>query len=67
MRRSSAHAQKVKFQTTAGDIVVQLDAAKAPKTVNNFVQYVKDGQYNSTIFHRVIPGFMIQGGGSRPT
>jgi len=59
----SAHAQKVKFQTTAGDIVVQLDAAKAPKTVNNFVQYVKDGQYTNTVFHRVIPGFMIQGGG----
>ena len=56
-------AQKVRLNTSAGDIVVELDAAKAPKTVDNFVQYVKAGQYNGTIFHRVIPGFMIQGGG----
>ena len=60
---ASAHAQKVKFSTTAGDIVVQLDAQKAPKTVANFVQYVKDGHYTDTIFHRVIGSFMIQGGG----
>ena len=60
------HAQKVKFATSAGDIVVELDAAKAPKTVENFVQYVKAGQYNGTIFHRVIPNFMIQGGGLTP-
>ena len=63
---AAAHAQKVKFQTTAGDIVVQLDAQKAPKTVANFVQYVKDGHYNGTIFHRVIGSFMIQGGGFTP-
>ena len=55
--------QKVKLATTAGDIVLELDAAKAPKTVANFVQYVKDHHYDGTIFHRVIPNFMVQGGG----
>ena len=59
----AAYAQKVKLATSAGDIVIELDKAKAPKTVDNFVQYVKDGHYNGTVFHRVIPGFMIQGGG----
>jgi len=59
----AAHAQKVKLATSAGDIVIELDKAKAPKTVENFVQYVKDGHYNGTVFHRVIPNFMIQGGG----
>jgi peptidyl-prolyl cis-trans isomerase A (cyclophilin A) len=59
----SAYAQKVKLATLAGDIVIELDAAKAPKTVENFVTYVKAGHYNGTIFHRVIPTFMIQGGG----
>jgi len=59
----AAHAQKVKLATSAGDIVIELDKAKAPKTVDNFVQYVKDGHYNGTVFHRVIPTFMIQGGG----
>jgi peptidyl-prolyl cis-trans isomerase A (cyclophilin A) len=49
-----------------GDIVVELDADKAPKTVANFLQYVKAGQYNGTIFHRVIENFMIQGGGMTP-
>lgn len=58
-----AQAQKVKLATSAGDIVIELDKAKAPKTVENFVQYVKDGHYNGTVFHRVIPSFMIQGGG----
>ena len=58
-----ALAQKVKLATSAGDIVIELDAAKAPKTVDNFVQYVKSGQYNGTVFHRVIPNFMVQGGG----
>lgn len=53
----------VTLQTTKGDIVLELDAEKAPKTTKNFLQYVKDGFYNGTIFHRVIPGFMIQGGG----
>ncbi len=61
---SGAWAQdKVKLVTSMGDIVVELDAAKAPKTVANFEQYVKDKHYNGTIFHRVIDGFMIQGGG----
>ena len=59
----AAHAQKVKFATSMGDIVVELDAAKAPKTVANFVTYVKAGHYDGTVFHRVIPTFMIQGGG----
>ncbi len=57
------HAQKVRLATSMGDIVLELDAAKAPKTVGNFVQYVKAGHYSGTIFHRVIDGFMIQGGG----
>src|SRR5204862_4352636 len=61
-----ALAQKVKLATSAGDIVIELDAAKAPKTVENFVQYVKSGQFNGTVFHRVIPNFMIQGGGMTP-
>ncbi len=60
---TAAQAQKVKLATSAGDIVVQLDAAKAPKSVENFLQYVKDGHYNGTVFHRVIESFMIQGGG----
>ncbi len=58
-----AWAQQVKLATSMGDIVLQLDAEKAPKTVANFVQYVKAGHYNGTIFHRVIDGFMVQGGG----
>ncbi len=61
-----AFAQKVRLATSAGDIVIELDAAKAPKSVANFVQYVKDGHYDGTIFHRVIAGFMIQGGGMKP-
>ncbi len=61
-----AWAQKARISTSAGDIVVELDAAKAPKTVDNFVQYVKTGHYNGTIFHRVISNFMIQGGGMTP-
>ncbi|MBQ0934777.1 peptidylprolyl isomerase [Ideonella paludis] len=59
----AAWAQKVQLSTSAGDIVIQLDKEKAPKTVDNFVQYVKAGHYNGTIFHRVIDNFMIQGGG----
>ena len=58
-----ALAQKVELDTTAGRIVLQLDAAAAPKTVENFLAYVKSGHYDGTQFHRVIPGFMIQGGG----
>jgi len=60
-----ALAQKVKLVTTMGDIVIELDAAKAPKTVENFLQYVKSGHYDGTIFHRVINNFMIQGGGMK--
>lgn len=56
-------APSVEMQTSQGTIVIELDAEKAPKTVQNFLQYAKDGFYNGTIFHRVIPGFMIQGGG----
>jgi len=59
----SAAAQTVKLATSLGDIVLELDAAKAPKTVENFVQYVKAGHYDGTVFHRVIENFMIQGGG----
>jgi peptidyl-prolyl cis-trans isomerase A (cyclophilin A) len=54
---------QVAFKTSMGDIVVELDHDKAPKTVDNFLQYVKSGYYKGTIFHRVIDGFMIQGGG----
>jgi peptidyl-prolyl cis-trans isomerase A (cyclophilin A) len=56
-------APRVKFATTAGDIVVEVYPDKAPKTVENFLQYVKDKHYDGTIFHRVIDNFMIQGGG----
>ena len=64
----SAHAAvmettKIALHTTAGDIVIELYPEKAPKTVANFVRYVKDGFYSNTIFHRVINNFMIQGGG----
>ncbi|MFQ6228935.1 peptidylprolyl isomerase [Nocardia sp. NPDC002869] len=54
---------KVNLETNYGTIGLQLDEAKAPATVRNFVEYVKSGHYDGTIFHRVIPGFMIQGGG----
>jgi peptidyl-prolyl cis-trans isomerase B (cyclophilin B) len=60
---ADAAKPKVKFETTMGTIVIELNAQAAPKTVANFLQYVKDGHYNGTIFHRVIKGFMIQGGG----
>ena len=53
----------VKLQTNFGSITLELDAKAAPETVANFLQYVKDGHYDGTIFHRVIDGFMIQGGG----
>lgn len=58
-----ALAQKVRLATSMGDIVVELAPEKAPKTVQNFLTYVKAGQYDGLIFHRVIPSFMIQGGG----
>lgn len=53
----------VKLTTSKGDITLELDAEKAPETVANFLKYVEDGFYDGTIFHRVIAGFMIQGGG----
>lgn len=53
----------VQLDTNMGEIVLELDSAHAPKTVENFLQYVKDGHYDGKIFHRVIDGFMIQGGG----
>ena len=56
-------APMVELQTSQGKIVIELNAEKAPKTVENFVKYVNQGFYNDTIFHRVIDGFMIQGGG----
>lgn len=54
---------EVKFVTTEGDFIVQLDPQRAPLTVKNFLEYVRSGFYNGTIFHRVIPGFVVQGGG----
>jgi len=63
MNALPAFAQKVKLATSAGDIVIELDAAKAPKSVENFLAYVKAGHYDGTVFHRVIGNFMIQGGG----
>jgi peptidyl-prolyl cis-trans isomerase A (cyclophilin A) len=55
--------QKVRMTTSMGDIVLELQADKAPKTVENFLQYVRDKHYDGTVFHRVISNFMIQGGG----
>ncbi|GHU08645.1 peptidyl-prolyl cis-trans isomerase [Betaproteobacteria bacterium] len=63
---SAFAAPGVELQTSQGVIVLELDAARAPKTVANFLQYARDGFYDGTIFHRVIPGFMIQGGGFTP-
>jgi cyclophilin family peptidyl-prolyl cis-trans isomerase len=63
MSSASAAQPRVKLETSLGDIVLQLDADKAPKTVANFTQYVTDGHYDGVVFHRVINGFMIQGGG----
>ena len=60
------NAPRVKLATSLGDIVVELNPAKAPKTVENFLKYVADKHYDGTIFHRVIDGFMIQGGGFTP-
>ncbi len=53
----------IKLETSMGDIFLELDEEKAPKSAANFMEYVKNGQYDGTIFHRVIDGFMIQGGG----
>ena len=58
-----ADLPRVRMETTLGNIIIELNTTAAPKTVENFLSYVNDGFYNSTIFHRVIKGFMIQGGG----
>jgi peptidyl-prolyl cis-trans isomerase A (cyclophilin A) len=63
---SPALAQKVRLATSLGDIVLELDAEKAPKSVDNYLKYVKAGHYDGVIFHRVIDGFMIQTGGYKP-
>jgi peptidyl-prolyl cis-trans isomerase A (cyclophilin A) len=60
---ASAADPRVELKTNRGVILIELFPDKAPKTVANFLQYVKDGHYNGTVFHRVIDGFMIQGGG----
>lgn len=60
---NASAAPSVEMRTSAGTLVIELNAEKAPVTVDNFLSYVKDGYYNGTIFHRVIEGFMIQGGG----
>jgi cyclophilin family peptidyl-prolyl cis-trans isomerase len=62
-RAEDATKPRVKLTTNRGVIVVELEPAKAPVTVQNFLAYVRDGYYDGTVFHRVIPGFMIQGGG----
>lgn len=61
-----ALAETVRLKTSQGDIVLDLDSEKAPKTVDNFVRYVKAKHFDGLIFHRVIDGFMIQGGGMTP-
>jgi cyclophilin family peptidyl-prolyl cis-trans isomerase len=57
---------KVRFETTMGNFTAEIYEDKAPASAKNFLQYVRDGFYNGTIFHRVIPGFVIQGGGMEP-
>ena len=58
--------QRVELQTSKGPIVLELDEQKAPETVRNFIDYARQGHYDGTVFHRVIKGFMIQGGGFEP-
>jgi len=65
-KSAMSQAPQVKIQTSMGDMIVALDAEKAPKTVENFLTYVHEGFYDNTVFHRVIDGFMIQGGGFEP-
>jgi cyclophilin family peptidyl-prolyl cis-trans isomerase len=65
-KQMDAKPKKVKLETTMGDIVIELDKKAAPVTVKNFLTYVEEGFYDGTIFHRVIPNFMIQGGGFTP-
>lgn len=59
----AASAPQVLLKTSMGEIVLELNPDKAPLSVENFLRYTKDGYYNGTVFHRIIPGFMIQGGG----
>ncbi|MGQ0383907.1 MAG: peptidylprolyl isomerase [Gammaproteobacteria bacterium] len=59
----ASFAPRVRLETTLGDIVIELDAVRAPLSAENFLRYVRDGHYDGTIFHRVIAGFVIQGGG----
>ena len=65
LERNTVEAEKklVKLETSMGDIVIELNEQDAPVTVKNFIEYVEQGHFNGTIFHRVIPNFMIQGGG----
>jgi peptidyl-prolyl cis-trans isomerase A (cyclophilin A) len=63
LAQDKSAAPKVLLATSLGDIMLQLDPDKAPKTVANFLEYVKSGHYDGTVFHRVMDGFMIQGGG----
>ncbi len=65
-KQMDAKPKKVKLETTMGDIVIELDEKAAPITVKNFLTYVEEDFYDGTIFHRVIPNFMIQGGGFTP-
>lgn len=64
LEKASFSMSNVKLTTNHGDIVIELNAEKAPITVANFIEYVNAGHYTNTVFHRVIKGFMIQGGGS---
>ena len=66
MTGQAQNTTQVRFQTNMGNFVVELYPAKAPKTVQNFVQYAQDKHFDGTIFHRVIDGFMVQGGGFTP-
>ena len=63
---NSKENTKVKLETSQGEIVIELNSQEAPITVSNFLRYVEEGHYDGTIFHRVIDGFMIQGGGYTP-
>jgi peptidyl-prolyl cis-trans isomerase A (cyclophilin A) len=65
--KKPATTQRVKLNTSLGEIVVELNAEKAPKSVANFIQYTRDKHYDGTVFHRVIGNFMIQGGGFTPS
>jgi peptidyl-prolyl cis-trans isomerase A (cyclophilin A) len=64
--QNSVELQRVKLQTSMGEVVLELNAARAPKSAANFVRYVQDKHYDGTVFHRVIDGCMVQGGGFTP-